>query len=46
MMLRCWAVRKQFVSEAYLEKYLSNCLQILHTTPLWGLVVPFVVYEL
>ena len=30
-----WAVREH-----------SDCLQILHTTPLGGLVVPFVVYEL
>ena len=41
-----WAVREHFVSEAYLLKYLSDCLQILHTTPLGGLVVPFGVYEL
>ena len=47
MMLRRWAVgREQFVSGAYLWKYLSDCLQILHTTPLGGLVVPFGVYEL
>ena len=46
MMLRRWAVRKQFVSGAYLWKYLSDCLQILHTTPLGGLVVPFGVYKL
>ena len=46
MMLWRWAVRKQFVSGAYLRKYLSDCLQILHTTPLGGLVVPFGVYEL
>ena len=46
MMLRRWAVRKQFVSGAYPRKYLSDCLQILHTTPLGGLVVPFGVYEL
>ena len=26
--------------------YLSECLQILHTTPLGSLVVPFGVYEL
>ena len=39
-----WAVRKQFVSGAYLWKYLSDCLQILHTTPLGGLVVPFGVF--
>ena len=26
--------------------YLSDCLQILHTAPLGGLVVPFGVYEL
>ena len=36
-----WAVREHFVSGAYLWKYLSDCLQILHTTPLGGLVVPF-----
>ena len=41
-----WAVREHFVSGAYLWKYLSDCLQILHTTPLGGLVVPFGVYEL
>ena len=41
-----WAVRKQFVSGAYLWKYLSDCLKILHTTPLGGLVVPFGVFEL
>ena len=46
MMLRHWAVCKQFVSGAYLRKYLSDCLQILHTTPLGGLVVPFWVFEL
>ena len=46
MMLRRWAVRKQFVSRAYLWKYLSDCLQILHTTPLGGLDVPFGVFEL
>ena len=44
--LGCWAVREHFVSGAYLRKYLSDCLQILHTTPLGGLVVPFGVYEL
>ena len=44
--LRRLAVRKQFVSGAYLWKYLSDCLQILHTTPLGGLVVPFGVFEL
>ena len=37
-MLRRWAVRKQLVSGPY--------LQILHTTPLGGLVVPFGVYQL
>ena len=46
MMLRRWAVRKQLASRAYLRKYLSDCLQILHTTPPRGLVVPFGVYEL
>ena len=40
------AVRKQFVSGAYLWKYLSDCLQIVYTTPLGGLVVPFGVFEL
>ena len=40
MMLRRWAVRKQLVSGAYLRNYLSDCLQISHTTPLGGLVVP------
>ena len=44
MMLRRWAVREQFVSGAYLWKYLSDSFQILHTTPLGGLVVPFGVY--
>ena len=37
---------EHFVSGAYLWKYLSDCLQILHTTPLGGLVVHFGVYEL
>ena len=46
MMLRRWAVHEHFVSEAYLRMYLSDCLPILHTTPLGGLVVPFGVYEL
>ena len=46
MMLRRWAVRKQFVSGAYLCKFLSDCPQILHTTPLGGVVVPFGVFEL
>ena len=46
MMLRRWAVRKQFVSGAYLWKYLSDCFQILHTTPLRGLAVLFGVFEL
>ena len=46
MMLRRLAVRKQFVSGAYRLKYLSDCLQILHTTHLGGLVVPFGVFEL
>ena len=46
MMIRRWAVRKQFVSEAYLCKYLSDCYQILHITSLGGLVVPFGVFEL
>ena len=46
MMLRRFAVRKQFVSGADLYKYLSDCLQILHTTPLGGPVVLFGVFEL
>ena len=46
MMLRRWAVQEHFISGAYLLKYLSDCLQILRTTPLGGLVVPFGVYEL
>ena len=46
MMLRRWAVCEHIVSVAYLWKYLSDCLQILHTTPLGALVVPFGVYEL
>ena len=42
-----WAVREHFVSGAYPRMYLSDCLQILHTTPLpRGLVVPSGVYEL
>ena len=41
-----WAVREHFVFGAYLRKYLSDCLQISHTAPLGGLVVPFGVYEL
>ena len=45
-MLGRWAVCKHFVSGAYLRMYLSDCLQILHTTPLGGLVVPFGFYEL
>ena len=45
-MLRRWAVREHLVSGAYLRIYLSDCLQILHKTPLGGLVVPFGVYEL
>ena len=32
--LGCWAVREHFVSEAYFRMYLSDCLQILRTTPL------------
>ena len=46
MALGRWAFREQFDSGAYLRKYLSDCLQILHTKPLGGLVVPFGVYEL
>ena len=45
MMLRPWAIREHFVSGAYLRIYLSDCLQIVHTTLLGGTVVPFGVYE-
>ena len=45
-MLRRWAVLEHFVSGTYLRMYLSDCLQISHTTPLGGLAVPFGVYEL
>ena len=45
-MLWRWAVGKHFVSEAYLRIYLSDCLQILHTISIGGLLVPFGVYEL
>ena len=45
-MLRRWAVREHLVSGTYHRMYLSDCLQILHTTPLGSLVVPFGVYEL
>ena len=40
------AVREHFVFGAYLRMYLTDCLQILHTAPLGGLVVPFGEYEL
>ena len=43
MMLPRLVVREHFVSGAYLRMYLSDYLQILHTTPL---VVSFGVYEL
>ena len=46
MMLRRWAVCEHFVSVAYIRMYLSDCLQILHTAPLGGLVVSFGVYEI
>ena len=43
--LRRWAVCQHFVSGAYLRIYLSesDCLQVLHTTPLG--VVPCGIYE-
>ena len=44
-MLRPRAIYEYFVSGAYLRIYLSDCLQILHTTLLGG-PVPFGVYEL
>ena len=44
MMLRRWAIHEHLISGAYLRMYLSDRLQILHTTPLGGLVVPFGVY--
>ena len=40
MLLRHRTICKLFVCRAYLRIYLSNCLQILYTTPLGGLVVP------
>ena len=40
-MLGRWTVCEHFLSAAYPRKYLSDCLQILQTTPLGGLVVPF-----
>ena len=46
MMLRTRAIHEHFVSEAYLRIYVSDCLQILHTTLPEGPVVPFKVYEL
>ena len=49
MMLRPRAIHEHFVSRAYFRIYLSDCLQILHTTLLHvlvGPVVPFGVYEL
>ena len=45
-MLRRWAVREHFVSEAYLRMYLSYCLLIFTHNSSKGLVVPFGVYEL
>ena len=46
MMLQCWAVREHIVPGAYLRMYMSDCLQILLTTPLGGLVVPSGVHDL
>ena len=46
MMLRRWAVGPSVNISFPEHKYLSDCLQILHTAPLGGLVVPFGVYEL
>ena len=54
MMSRRWAVHEHFIYGAYLRMYISkvvhcttyDCLQILNTTPLGGLVVLFGVYEL
>ena len=49
MMLRRWAIGQSVnisFPEHISESTLSDCLQILHTTPLGGLVVPFGVYEL
>ena len=45
MLLQRWTVREHFVSEEYLRMYLSDCLQIFHTTSP-GLVVHFRVHEL
>ena len=41
-----WAVREHFIFKAYLRIYLADCLQIFHTTPQGGRVVPVRVYEL
>ena len=46
MMLWPRAIHEHFVSGAYLRIYLSDCIQILHTTLLGGPVVHFGVYEL
>ena len=46
MVLRPRAIHEHFVSGAYLRIYLSDCLQILHTTLPGGAVVPFGLYEL
>ena len=44
MMLRRWAVRKQFVSGADLEKYWTDDSHIAHTCSLRSLIVPFQVF--
>ena len=41
MALDRWAIHEHFIPGAYLRMYLFACLQILHTTSLSGLVVPF-----
>ena len=46
MMSQRWAVCQHFVSGACLSIYLSECLQILHTTHLGSLDVPSALYEL
>ena len=48
-MLRRWAVREHTFRVRSISQnvgYLSDCLQILHTTPLGGLVASFEVYQL
>ena len=45
-MLRRWAIGPSMNISFPEQISESTCLQILHTTPLGGLAVPFGVYEL